>query len=179
MFKFIIKIFLIVFFVLTNQSCSRNTKIFDRDKVGNDGKLSIINKTSIAKHPLKNTNYKSAKQRILKAKKFENKGKYLKAEKLYNEALKYLYKANKKYPFNPDILNYLGFVNRKMNKIEDAEIYFVMGLELSPNHLSINEYLGELYVATNRIDLAKERLNVLKDCNCEEYNKLKKIIEES
>ena len=78
-----------------------------------------------------------------------------------------------------DILNYLGFVNRKMNKIEDAEIYFVMGLELSPNHLSINEYLGELYVATNRIDLAKERLNVLKDCNCEEYNKLKKIIEES
>ena len=44
--------------------------------------------------------------------------------------------------------------------------------------MGINEYLGELYVATNRIDLAKERLNVLKNCNCEEYSELKDIIEE-
>ena len=29
----------------------------------------------------------------------------------------------------------------------------------------------------NRIDLAKERLEVLKNCNCEEYNELKEIIE--
>ena len=41
----------------------------------------------------------------------------------------------------------------------------------------INEYLGELYVVTNRIDLAKERLSVLKNCNCEEYKELKEIIE--
>ena len=32
------------------------------------------------------------------------------------------------------------------------------GLALEPNHIGINEYLGELYVVTNRIDLAKERL---------------------
>ena len=38
-------------------------------------------------------------------------------------------------------------------------------------------YLGELYVATNRMDMAKERLEVLKTCNCEEYDELKKIIE--
>ena len=31
--------------------------------------------------------------------------------------------------------------------------------------------------ATNRIELAKERLNVLSNCNCEEYNELKEIIE--
>jgi hypothetical protein len=36
--------------------------------------------------------------------------------------------------------------------------------------------LGELYVVTNRIDLAKERLDVLKSCNCEEYKELKAII---
>ena len=40
-----------------------------------------------------------------------------------------------------------------------------------------NEYLGELYVVTNRIDLAKERLEILKSCNCEEYQELKEIIE--
>ena len=35
----------------------------------------------------------------------------------------------------------------------------------------------ELYVVTNRIDLAKERLEILKSCNCEEYQELKEIIE--
>ena len=34
-----------------------------------------------------------------------------------------------------------------------------------------------LYVVTNRLDLAKERLKVLESCNCEEYNELKEIIE--
>ena len=38
-----------------------------------------------------------------------------------------------------------------------------------------NEYLGELYVQTNRLDKAKERLRILENCNCEEYNELKEI----
>ena len=58
-----------------------------------------------------------------------------------------------------------------------AEIYYLEGLNLDPNHKGINEYLGELYVQTKRIELAKERLSVLKGCNCEEYNELKEIIE--
>jgi len=36
--------------------------------------------------------------------------------------------------------------------------------------------LGELYVATNRVELAKERLEILKGCNCDEFNDLKEII---
>ena len=52
-----------------------------------------------------------------------------------------------------------------------------MGLKINPNHTGINEYLGELYIATNRIDLARERLKVLENCNCEEYAELKDIIE--
>ena len=40
----------------------------------------------------------------------------------------------------------------------------------------INEYLGELYVQTNRIDKANERLEVLKSCNCKEYSELELII---
>ena len=58
-----------------------------------------------------------------------------------------------------------------------AEIYYLEGLNLDPNHKGINEYLGELYVQTNRIDLAKERLDILKNCNCKEYIELKEIIE--
>ena len=52
----------------------------------------------------------------------------------------------------------------------------LLGLEIDPNHVGINEYLGELYVATDRIDLAKERLKILENCKCEEYNELKEII---
>jgi hypothetical protein len=33
-----------------------------------------------------------------------------------------------------------------------------------------------LYVQTNRIDKANERLEVLKNCNCDEFNELELII---
>ena len=78
--------------------------------------------------------------------------------------------------FRPDTLNYLGFANRKIDNIKDAEIYYLMGLEIDPKHVGINEYLGELYVYTNRHNLAIERLEVLKSCNCKEYDQLKAVI---
>jgi len=124
-----------------------------------------------------NTPFGSASIRIKKAKKLEKKGKIEKSKKLYNEALKYLYKANKENPANPDILNYLGFANRKVDNFKDAEIYYLMGLEIDPKHVGINEYLGELYVITKRHNLAIERLEVLSDCNCKEYQELKDVIE--
>ena len=122
------------------------------------------------------SSYDSAVNRIKKAKKYEKKGKEKKAKKMYNEALKYLYRANKEKPFDPDTLNYLGFANRKIDNIKDAEIYYLMGLEIDPKHNGINEYLGELYVYTDRHNLAVERLEVLKSCNCEEYEQLKAVI---
>ena len=67
----------------------------------------------------------------------------------------------------------------KKNKIEKAEKFYLKGLELDAGHLGINEYLGELYVQTDRIDLAKERLQVLNGCNCEEYEELKELIEKN
>ena len=143
-----------------------NTSVFSAGSSG-DGGDSKVKKLS---------SYDSAVNRIKKAKKYEKKGKDKKAQKLYNEALKYLYKANKEKPFDPDTLNYLGFANRKIDNINDAEIYYLMGLEIDPKHNGINEYLGELYVYTNRHNLAVERLDVLKGCNCEEYEQLKAVI---
>lgn len=123
------------------------------------------------------SSYESAVKRIQKAKKYDLKGKDKKAQKYFNEALKFLYKANKEKPFDPDTLNYLGFANRKVGNLKDAEIYYLMGLEIKPDHVGINEYLGELYVNTNRIDQAKTRLKVLESCSCEEYQELKDIID--
>ena len=88
-----------------------------------------------------------------------------------------LAKSNLEKPSQADTLNYLGFTTRKLGDFKKGEEYYLQGLQIDPKHKGINEYLGELYVVTNRIDLAKERLNVLKNCNCEEYNELKEIIE--
>ena len=123
------------------------------------------------------SNYEKAVTLIKSAKKYDKKGKSDKAEKRYKKALKLLLVSNKKKPNNPDTLNYLGFTSRKLGDFEKGEIYYLEGLAIEPNHVGINEYLGELYVATNRIKLAKERLNVLINCNCEEYKELKEIIE--
>ena len=123
------------------------------------------------------SNYDKGASLIKKAKKLESKGKIEKANKRYEKALEYLMKSNEKNPNQPDTLNYLGFTLRKLGNYEEAEKYYLQGLSIKPDHHGINEYLGELYVKTNRIDLAKERLEVLEGCNCEEYNELKEVIE--
>jgi len=106
--------------------------------------------------------YKAAKKLVNRGKKLESKGKNELALKRYNQAYKKLLEAHKTESRNPDILNYLGFTLRKAEKFDQAEKYYLQGLEIKPDHNGINEYLGELYVQTNRIELAKERLKVLK-----------------
>ena len=121
--------------------------------------------------------YKEAKKFILKAKKLEKKDKVEKALKLYSKAYEKLLKAYDKDKKNPDILKYLGFTLRKAGNLEEAEKFYLAGLKIKPDHRGINEYLGELYIKTNRIELAKKRLEVLKDCKCEEFEELKELIE--
>ena len=120
--------------------------------------------------------YDEAVKLIKRASKLEKKDNTDKAIKLYEEAFSKLQKANKKDKDNPDILNYMGFTSRKSGNFDLAEMFYLKGLSLNPDHHGINEYLGELYVQTNRIDKAQERLEVLKNCNCEEYQELELII---
>jgi len=123
--------------------------------------------------------YSDAKKLVLRAKKSEEKNKIDRATKLYIKALEKLQQAYKTDRNNPDILNYLGFTLRKTGKLQDAEKYYLAGLKIKPDHNGINEYLGELYVKTGRMELAKERLAILKNCNCEEYDELKEVIEKN
>ena len=120
--------------------------------------------------------YTKAYNLIKSAKKYEKKGQTEKAQKKYAKAQKLLIKANKKKPLQADTLNYLGFTTRKPGNYKKGEEFYLQGLKIDPNHRGINEYLGELYVVTNRIELAKERLKVLKNCGCDEYRELKEII---
>ena len=120
--------------------------------------------------------YEDAVKLVKRAGKLEKKEKTDKAKKLYSKAFKKLEKAQKSDKKNPDILNYMGFTTRKIGNFEQAEKFYLEGLKIKPNHNGINEYLGELYVQTNRIDKANERLAVLKNCNCNEYKELELII---
>ena len=152
------KIFIILFFIsLTTNSFSAGSKPTDPK-------------------PDKRSNYSKALDSIKFAKKYEKKGKLEKAKKRYAKAQKLLLKSNSEKPNKADTLNYLGFTTRKLGDFEMGEKYYLQGLAINPNHKGINEYLGELYVATNRHNLAVERLEVLKGCNCEEYEQLKAVI---
>ena len=121
---------------------------------------------------------KKATTLVKKAKKLEAKNKIEKAKKNYLKAYDILKEANKIEPNNPDVLNYLGFTLRKTGDLKNAEIFYLEGLKLDSTHPGINEYLGELYLETNRIELAKERLEALRGCDCEEFEELDALIKE-
>ena len=156
--------FLITLFILIGLSFHSNF-VYAAGSSGNGA----TDKTSL---------YKSGKKLVLRAKKLEKKDKIEKAKKLYLKAYDKFEKAYVKDKKNADILNYLGYTLRKTGDFEKAETYYLKGLELDSGHLGINEYLGELYVQTGRIELAKERLQVLDGCKCEEYEELRELIEE-
>ena len=120
--------------------------------------------------------YEQAVKLVKRAGKLEKKEKREKAKKFFSQAFEKLEKAYSSDKNNPDILNYMGYTSRKVGNFDKAEKFYLKGLSLKPNHNGINEYLGELYVQTNRIDKANERLAVLKNCNCEEYQELELII---
>ena len=154
---------LVLLFVL-----SLNNQVFSAG--GDSGSSSSSSGSSVT------SLYDQAVKLIKRAGKLEKKDKGEKAKKLYSQAFKKLNKAYKSDKKNPDILNYMGFTSRKTGNFKEAENYYLTGLDLNPKHNGINEYLGELYVQTNRIDKANERLSVLKNCDCEEYQDLELII---
>ena len=155
-----IKKFLITYFLYSILTINA----FSAGSDGGDGKTKV------------KSNYDKAVAHVKAAKNYEKKGKLKKANKSYEKARKFLKISNDKKPNNADTLNYLGFTTRKLGDFENGEKYYLQGLAIDPNHKGINEYLGELYVATKRHNLAIERLEVLSSCNCKEYEQLKAVI---
>ena len=117
--------------------------------------------------------YRLGFKELERAIKTEKKGKLKKAKIKFEKALDYFLKANAEDPANPDILNYLGLCSAKLGFDENAEIYYLLGLELNDQHNSIKYNLGVFYKDQNRISDTKEILNSLENCGCEEYENLK------
>ncbi len=104
---------------------------------------------------------------------------YKQAEELiddedYAEAIPLLQQSIQEKGEYADALNLLGFSNRKLGDMSKAMTYYTKALNLEPNHLGANEYMGELYLEMNELPKAEERLAVLKGAcgNCEEFEEL-------
>ncbi len=80
---------------------------------------------------------------------------------------------------DPDVLNMLGYSNRKAGRLELGISYYAKALEERPNFVRAREYLGEGLVAAGHVDQAKLQLQeISKICGtqCEEYEDLQKAI---
>jgi tetratricopeptide (TPR) repeat protein len=87
--------------------------------------------------------------------------------------------ANKR---NPEVLNGLGYTNRKLGQFDLAIDYYRQAIAMDPNYAEAREYLGEGYVTMGKIELAKEQLAEIKricGISCEEYAELNEAIEEA
>jgi tetratricopeptide (TPR) repeat protein len=78
-----------------------------------------------------------------------------------------------------DVYNLLGFSLRKTGDYTRALTFYLKALDFDPEHKGAHEYLGELYVETNRLPKAKEHLAILERLcpqGCEEREDLEKAI---
>ncbi len=98
----------------------------------------------------------------------------------YGEAIPLLQATLKRNPNDANAWNYLGFATRKLGDFEAAERHYGNALRLDPGHVEAMEYLGELYLETDRPAEAKAllaRIAMLCPDGCEALDELTKAIE--
>ena len=78
-----------------------------------------------------------------------------------------------------DVYNLLGFSLRKLGDFKTSYTYYQKALDYDPDHKSAHEYIGELYLETNRPEKAREHHAILvKLCpsGCEEREDLEQAM---
>ncbi len=99
--------------------------------------------------------------------------------KQYRKAIFILDKIVRRNPKNVDAINYLGYSYRQLGQYDQALIQYKAALLQDANHRGVNEYLGQLYLKTGKVNAAKAQLARLKSIcgtGCEEYESLKASI---
>ena len=102
-------------------------------------------------------------------------------EHRYEEAITELQRARDSFGAHPDILTYLGFANRKLQRYGAAETYYRQALAAAPEHKGATEYYGELMVERGDLAGARKmlaRLDAICTFGCAEADELRKWIRE-
>ena len=100
----------------------------------------------------------------------------------FSQALTQVRLLDNEYPDNADINNYYGFIYRKMGQYGQSGQFYKKALQLDPRHKGALEYQGELFIKTNKKELAEKNLILLKNiCGtfCPEYKKLEKALKKA
>ncbi len=109
------------------------------------------------------------KAELVKAQSSINDEKYKKAISQLNDIVK----VN---PRNADVYNLLGYSYRKSKDYKRAERTYARALRIDPDHKGALEYMGELFLETDRRPKAEEllaRLEKLCPNGCEELEDLR------
>lgn len=101
-------------------------------------------------------------------------------EGAYEAALSDLQGLAAENPQDADVHNLLGYAYRKMGRYDESFEHYTMALEIDPEHAEALEYLGELYLQTDRLPEAEATLERLsRACGffgCEEERELEQAI---
>lgn len=100
-------------------------------------------------------------------------------EKRYDEAIVALNESSRTFGPHPDILTYLGYVNRKLGRYAIAEDYYRQALAAAPDHLGATEYYGELMVERGDLAGARRMLTKLENTcrfGCAQADELRRWI---
>jgi len=97
----------------------------------------------------------------------------------YVAALQDLKRASFVFGPHPEVLTYQGFASRKLGLLKQAFAYYQTALAVNPNHLGVNQYLGEYYVQIGQLKKAQqqlEKLDRLCHFGCEQAEELRRWI---
>ncbi len=98
----------------------------------------------------------------------------------YEAALAGLQELEAEDPRDADVHNLLGYTFRKMGRYDESYEHYQTALEIDPEHKGALEYLGELYLRTDRLAEAEATLERLSDAcgffGCDEEDELEEAI---
>ena len=109
-----------------------------------------------------------------------NYGRYLAKAGKYEKALTILAMAPDQN--DPRVLNYTGYSNRKLGRMDAALHYYQAAIAQDPDFSLVREYLGEAYIQLGLLEKAREQLSEIERIcgskSCGEYGQLAQLIVE-
>lgn len=99
--------------------------------------------------------------------------------KNFERAIALLISVTARNSGNADAENWLGYSHRKLGNVSQAFEHYNKALAIDPNHQGAHEYIGEAYLETNDLGMARKhlkKLGLICAYSCEAYRDLNAAI---